>query len=103
MKKYLAENEINFYIINGTKLGEEIGLGSRTNTIMQSAFFKITEVIPYELAVEHMKKAIVKSYGKMGEKVINMNYAAVEAGGNNVVKIEVPADWKKHRSDFRWR
>ena len=94
MKKYLAENEINFYIINGTKLGEEIGLGSRTNTIMQSAFFKITEVIPYELAVEHMKKAIVKSYGKMGEKVINMNYAAVEAGGNNVVKIEVPADWK---------
>ncbi|MBW8330740.1 MAG: pyruvate:ferredoxin (flavodoxin) oxidoreductase [Prolixibacteraceae bacterium] len=95
MKKYMAENDIKFYIINGTKLGEEIGLGNRTNTIMQSAFFKITEVIPFETAVYEMKKAIVKSYGKMGEKVINMNYAAVEAGGNNVVKIDVPAEWKK--------
>jgi pyruvate-ferredoxin/flavodoxin oxidoreductase len=94
MKKYMADNEIKFYTINGTKLGEEIGLGNRTNTIMQSAFFKITEVIPFETAVYEMKKAIVKSYGKMGEKVINMNYAAVEAGGNNVVKIEVPAEWK---------
>jgi len=94
MKKYMAENGIKFYTINGTKLGEEIGLGNRTNTIMQSAFFKITEVIPFETAVYEMKKAIVKSYGKMGEKVINMNYAAVEAGGNNVVKIEVPAEWK---------
>jgi len=94
MKKYLAENEIKFYIINGTLLGEEIGLGNRTNTIMQSAFFKISEVIPFETAVYEMKKAIVKSYGKMGEKVINMNYAAVEAGGNNVVKVEIPAEWK---------
>ena len=94
MKKYMADNGIKFYIINGTKLGEEIGLGNRTNTIMQSAFFKITEVIPFETAVYEMKKAIVKSYGKMGEKVINMNYAAVEAGGNNVVKIDVPAEWK---------
>ncbi|MDO9614212.1 MAG: 2-oxoacid:acceptor oxidoreductase family protein, partial [Bacteroidota bacterium] len=94
MKKYMADNEIKFYIINGTKLGEEIGLGNRTNTIMQSAFFKITEVIPFETAVYEMKKAIVKSYGKMGEKVVTMNNAAVEAGGNNVVKIEVPADWK---------
>jgi len=95
MKKYMAENEIKFYTINGTKLGEEIGLGNRTNTIMQSAFFKITEVIPFDIAVSEMKKAIVKSYGKMGEKVVNMNYAAVEAGGNNVVKIEVPVEWKK--------
>lgn len=94
MKKYMAENEIKFYIINGTKLGEEIGLGNRTNTIMQSAFFKITEVIPFEVAVSEMKKAIVKSYGKMGEKVVNMNYAAVEAGANNVVKVEVPSEWK---------
>ncbi|MCT4614012.1 MAG: pyruvate:ferredoxin (flavodoxin) oxidoreductase [Marinifilaceae bacterium] len=94
MKKYLAENEINFYIINGTKLGEELGLGTRTNTIMQSAFFKITEVIPYEKAVEEMKKAIVKSYGRKGEKVVNMNYAAVDAGGNNVVKVEVSPEWK---------
>jgi len=95
MKKYLAENEINFYIINGTKLGAELGLGNRTNAIMQSAFFKITNVIPFELAVEEMKKAIVKSYGNKGEKVVNMNYAAVDAGGKaeNVVKVEVPAEW----------
>ncbi|WP_297090608.1 pyruvate:ferredoxin (flavodoxin) oxidoreductase [uncultured Draconibacterium sp.] len=93
MKKYLADNEINFYIINGTKLGEEIGLGTRTNTIMQSAFFKITEVIPYEMAVEKMKAAIVKSYGNKGEHIVNMNYAAVDAGGKNVVKVEVPAEW----------
>ncbi len=94
MKKYLAENEINFYIINGTKLGEEIGLGSRTNTIMQSAFFKITGVIPFETAVYEMKKAIVKSYGKAGEKVVNMNYAAVDAGAANFHKVEVPSEWK---------
>jgi len=95
MKKYLAENEIKFYIINGTKLGEELGLGTRTNTIMQSAFFKITNVIPFEQAVDEMKKAIVKSYGKKGEKIVNMNFAAVEAGGKNVTKVEVPADWKE--------
>ncbi len=96
MKKYLAENEINFYIINGTKIGQELGLGNRTNTIMQSAFFKITNVIPYELAVKEMKAAIVKSYGKKGEAVVNMNYAAVDAGGKegNLVKVNVPAEWK---------
>jgi len=95
MKRYLAENDINFYIINGTKLATEIGLGNRTNTIMQSAFFKITEVIPYEMAVDEMKKAIVKSYGMKGETIVNMNFAAVDAGGKNVQKIEVPADWAK--------
>ena len=94
MKKYLAENDIKFYIINGTKLGEELGLGNRTNTIMQSAFFKITGVIPFELAVEEMKKAIVKSYGKKGEKIINMNFAAVDAGGKNVVEVTVDPQWK---------
>jgi len=93
MKKYLAENEINFYIINGTQLAVDLGLGNRSNTIMQSAFFRITNVIPYELAQEHMKKAIVKSYGKKGESIVNMNFAAVDAGGNNVQKIEVPAEW----------
>jgi pyruvate-ferredoxin/flavodoxin oxidoreductase len=94
MKKYMADNDIKFYIINGTKLGEEIGLGNRTNTIMQSAFFKITNVIPFETAVYEMKKAIVKSYGKMGEKVINMNYAAVDAGAENFQQVAVPAEWK---------
>lgn len=93
MKKYLAEHHINFYIINATKIAAELGLGSRTNTIMQSAFFKVSEVIPYDQAVEEMKKAIYKSYGKKGEDVVNKNYAAVDAGGKNVVKVEVPAEW----------
>ena len=93
MKVYLAKNEINFYIINATKIAAELGLGSRTNTIMQSAFFKIANVIPFEKAVEEMKHAILKSYGKKGEDIVNMNYAAVDAGGNAVVKVEVPAEW----------
>ena len=77
VKKYLAANEINFYIINATSIAEEIGLGNRTNTIMQSAFFKIAEVIPYDFAVEKMKQAIVKSFGKKGEDIVNMNYKVV--------------------------
>lgn len=96
MKKYMAENDINFYIINGTKIGQELGLGNRTNTIMQSAFFKITNVIPYELAVQEMKSAIVKTYGKKGEAIVSMNFAAVDAGGKegNLVKVEIPSEWK---------
>ena len=93
MKKYMAENQINFYIINATKLAVEIGLGNRTNTILQSAFFKISNVIPFDVAVAHMKKAIDKSYGKKGENIVKMNYAAVDAGGLNVVKVDVPAEW----------
>ena len=93
MKVYMAKNNINFYIINATKIAAELGLGSRTNTIMQSAFFKIANVIPFEKAVEEMKHAILKSYGKKGEDIVNMNYAAVDAGGNAVEKVEVPAEW----------
>ena len=93
MKKYLAENQINFYIINATKIAAELGLGNRTNTIMQSAFFKIANVIPFDKAVEEMKKAIYKSYGKKGEDIVNMNYAAVDKGGAEVIKVEVPAEW----------
>jgi pyruvate-ferredoxin/flavodoxin oxidoreductase len=93
VKKYLAENSINFYIINATKIAEEIGLGNRTNTIMQSAFFKIANVIPYETAVTYMKKAILKDFGKKGENIVNMNYAAVDRGGE-YTKINVPAEWK---------
>ena len=93
MKAYLAQNNINFYIINATKIAAELGLGSRTNTIMQSAFFKIAGVIPFEKAVEEMKKAILKSYGKKGEDIVNMNYAAVDAGGSAVEKVEIPAEW----------
>ena len=94
VKKYLAENNINFYIIDATKIAEELGLGSRTNTIMQSAFFKVSGVIPYEQAVEQMKKFIVKSYGNKGEDVVKMNYAAVDRG-SDVEKVEVPAEWAK--------
>lgn len=94
VKKQLAENEINFYIINATAIADELGLGTRTNTIMQSAFFKIANVIPYDKAVDQMKKAIVKDFGKKGEEVVNMNYAAVDRGGA-VTKVEVPSDWKK--------
>ena len=93
MKVFLAKNDINFYIINATKIASELGLGNRTNTIMQSAFFKIANVIPFEQAVEEMKKAIYKSYGKKGEDIVNMNYAAVDAGATAVEKVAIPAEW----------
>ena len=80
VKKYFADNEIKVYYINATKIAQEIGLGNRTNTILQSAFFRITGVIPVEKAVEEMKHFIVKSYGKKGEDVVNKNYAAVDRG-----------------------
>ena len=80
-KRYFAEHNITVYYINATKIAQEIGLGNRTNTILQSAFFRITEVIPVDLAVEQMKKFIVKSYGKKGEDVVNKNYQAVDRGG----------------------
>ena len=81
VKRYLAKHNITLYYINATKIAQEIGLGNRTNTILQSAFFRITEVIPVDLAVEQMKKFIVKSYAKKGENIVNMNYAAVDRGG----------------------
>lgn len=92
VKKYLAKNNIKLYIINATNIADEIGLGNRTNTILQSAFFKISNVIPYELAVEQMKKFIVKSYGRKGEEIIKMNYAAVDRGGE-VEQVEVLREW----------
>ncbi|MBU0487849.1 MAG: pyruvate:ferredoxin (flavodoxin) oxidoreductase, partial [Bacteroidetes bacterium] len=92
IKKYLAVNNINFYIINATKIAEEIGLGTRTNTIMQAAFFKVSEVIPYALAESEMKTAIKKTYGNKGEMIVNMNYAAIDSGAA-VEKVEVPAEW----------
>ncbi|HLN53687.1 MAG TPA: pyruvate:ferredoxin (flavodoxin) oxidoreductase [Lentimicrobium sp.] len=93
MKRYIAENDINFYIINATVIAEEIGLGGRTNTIMQSAFFRISGVIPYNTAVEYMKKAVLKDFGKKGEEVVRMNNAAIDRGGE-VTKVNVPAEWK---------
>ena len=81
VKSFFAKKNIKVYYINATKIAQEIGLGNRTNTILQSAFFRITEVIPVDLAIEQMKKFIVKSYGKKGEDIVNMNYAAVDRGG----------------------
>ncbi len=93
MKKYLAENDVSMYIINATKIAQKIGLGNRTNTIMQSAFFKVAEVIPYEAAVNEMKTAIMKTYGNKGDEIVNMNYAAVDEGGD-VRKVDIPVEWK---------
>lgn len=93
IKKYMAENEINFYMINATLIAEEIGLGSRTNTIMQAAFFKIANVIPYELAESEMKKAVYKSFGRKGEEIVKMNNSAIDKG-SDVQKVSIPAEWK---------
>lgn len=92
VKKYFADNNINVYYINATKVAQEIGLGNRTNTILQSAFFRITEVIPVDLAVEQMKKFIVKSYGKKGQDVVDKNFAAVDRGGE-YRKLDVDPAW----------
>ncbi len=94
MKKYMAEHKINFYIIDATKIAEEIGLGNRTNSIMQSTFFKVSEVIPFDLAVKEMKHAVYKTYGRKGEDIVTMNYQAIDRGGE-AEKIDVPAEWAK--------
>jgi pyruvate-ferredoxin/flavodoxin oxidoreductase len=94
MKKYLADHKINFYIIDATKIAEEIGLGNRTNSIMQSTFFRLAEVIPYDKAIEQMKKAVMKTYGRKGEEIVKMNTMAIDRGGD-VEKVEVPAEWSK--------
>ncbi len=99
VKAVIGKKNITLYIINATKIAAEIGLGGRTNTILQSAFFKITGIIPYEEAVGYMKKAIVKSYGKKGEHIVNMNYAAVDRGGE-YTKVEIPEDWKNITAKF---
>jgi pyruvate-ferredoxin/flavodoxin oxidoreductase len=100
VKQYLAARNIRFYIINATKIAREIGLGNRTNTIMQSSFFKIAEVIPYAQAVDEMKKAIKKSFGNKGEEIVRMNYLAVDRGGD-VEEIKVPAEWSKLSPDIK--
>ena len=92
VKKYFADHNITVYYINATKIAQEIGLGNRTNTILQSAFFRITEVIPVDLAVEQMKKFIVKSYGKKGQDIVDKNYAAVDRGGE-YRKLDVDPAW----------
>ena len=98
VKRYFAENNITVYYINATRIAQEIGLGNRTNTILQSAFFRITEVIPVDLAIEQMKKFIVKSYGKKGENVVNMNNQAVDRGGE-YRRLEVKPEWASLADD----
>ncbi|MFT9055307.1 MAG: pyruvate:ferredoxin (flavodoxin) oxidoreductase [Ethanoligenens sp.] len=93
VKRFLAQHKINFYIINGIQIGKEIGLGGRINTVLQSAFFKLTGIIPAEDAIKFMKDAATKSYGRKGEKVVKMNHDAIDAGAQAVKKVEVPAAW----------
>ena len=93
MKRYIAQNNINFYTIDAIKIASEVGLGGRINMVTQSAFFKLTNVIPYEEAVDYLKKAIKKTYGKKGDAIVNMNCEAVDKAAEALVKIDVPAAW----------
>ncbi|MGN0491734.1 pyruvate:ferredoxin (flavodoxin) oxidoreductase [Ruminococcus sp.] len=99
MKRILAERNINFYTIDGIKIGKEIGLGGRINTVLQSAFFKIADIIPAEKAKELMKAAAKKSYMKKGQAVVDMNYAAIDRGMEDLKKVEIPADWANCTDD----
>jgi len=101
MKAYIAKNNINFYIVNAIDKAREIGMGKRTNTILQSAFFKLANIIPIDEAIDHMKAAAKKSYGKKGDDIVNMNYAAIDAGANAIVKVEVPACWANLEDDTK--
>ena len=94
MKKYIAEHNIKFYTINATKLAVDIGLGGRINMIMQSAFFKLSEVLPLDEAVSHLKKSIVDAYGSKGDKIVNMNYEAVDKGIENLNEVKIKDSWK---------
>ena len=94
VKAFIANHNIKFYVIDGIKIGKEIGLGGRINTVLQSAFFKLANIIPEEHAIELMKAAAKASYGKKGDKIVQMNYDAIDAGAKQVVEIEVPESWK---------
>ena len=109
-KRFLANNNINFYTINAVEIAQSIGLGGRINMIMQSAFFKLANIIPVEDAIAYLKDAVVTSYGKKGQKVVDMNNAAIDKGVEAIVKIDIPEEWKnakdeapaeiKHATDF---
>jgi pyruvate-ferredoxin/flavodoxin oxidoreductase len=101
VKKQLADADVKFYILNATKIAEDLGMTGRTNTILQSAFFKLSEVIPYAEAVGYMKDAIKKSYGKKGDEVVRMNNEAVDQGVGALVKIDVKAEWKKLSAEVK--
>lgn len=99
LKRYIANNDIEFYIINAVKIAQEVGLGGRINMIMQSAFFKVANIIPVEDAIKYLKEAVVNTYSKKGEKIVNMNHAAIDAGLDAIVKIDVPDSWKDAKED----
>jgi pyruvate-ferredoxin/flavodoxin oxidoreductase len=94
MKRFIAENNIKFYTLNAVKLAQEIGLGGRINMIMQAAFFKLANIIPIEDAVKYLKEAVVTSYGRKGEKIVNMNFAAIDRALESLVEVKVPESWK---------
>ena len=99
VKRYIAENNINFYIIDGVKIGKEIGLGNRINTVLQSAFFSLTKLIPEEEVLTLMKNAATKSYAAKGDDIVKMNHDAIDAGATAYVKVEVPESWKNATDD----
>lgn len=100
MKRYLAQNKVNFYIIDAVAIAKEIGLGGRINMIMQSAFFKLADIIPIADAVKFLKDAVEHSYGKKGQNVVDMNNAAIDKGIDSIVKVEIPAAWAKAKDSF---
>ena len=95
VKRYIAKNNIKFYTIDGINIGKEIGLGGRINTVLQSAFFKLANIIPIEDAIKYMKDAATKSYSKKGEAIVKMNHDAIECGAKEVKKVKVPEEWAK--------
>jgi pyruvate-ferredoxin/flavodoxin oxidoreductase len=99
VKRYIAENNIQFYTIDGVKIGKEIGLGNRINTVLQSAFFKLANIIPAEDAIKYMKDAATASYSKKGDAVVKMNHDAIDAGAKAIVKVEVPDSWKDAKDE----
>jgi len=102
VKRYIAENNINFYTIDAVKFAKEIGLGNRLNTILQSAFFKLANIIPIDDAVRYMKDAATATYGRRGEQVVAMNHAAIDAGVDGAHRVEIPAAWKNAEGEITW-
>ena len=102
-KRYIAEHNIQLYTIDGIKIGKEIGLGGRINTVLQSAFFKLANIIPEEHAIELMKAAAKATYGKKGDNIVQMNYDAIDRGAKDAVKVEVPASWKDAQDEYLGR
>ena len=99
-KRYMAEHNIKFYVIDGIKIGKEIGLGGRINTVLQSAFFELANIIPGEEANSLMKAAAKASYGKKGDKIVQMNYDAIDAGAKQIVEIQIPESWKDCEDEY---